>query len=118
MNLLIRSAKDSGDFDKERLVLYADSDFDIGKFILLRTLFFADGGVSSSATDFLWLPDVEADAGDLVVVYTKSGENYSRENKDNGKTHFIYWDKLAPMWADDDYGPVIIEIKDWNKKRV
>lgn len=118
MNLVIRSVADKGILEKERLVLHAEADVDIGKFILFRTAYIREGEVSGNVKDTLWLPDIQVDAGNLVVIYSKRGENKSRVNKDQSKTHFVYWGLGSPVWGSDHDCPVIVELSDWSMKKV
>lgn len=118
MNFLIRHARDKGDLSKERLVLYAEADIDIGKFLVLQTTYIQDGEVSSDVKNTLWLPDQTVEAGSLVVVYTKRGENKIRVNKDQTKTHFIYWGLSDAIWAGEQDCPVIAQVSQWSMKKV
>jgi len=117
MNIVIRRVADGGVIDKERVVLHAESDDDIGRYILFESTYVTEGTISSNMRNMLWLPGILVNAGDLVVVYTKNGNNKSRTNSDGSKTHFIYWGLDNPVWNRDDACAVVLEISDWDMKK-
>jgi len=114
MKLKIKSIHSAGDLSKERLVLEATEDLDVGSHVIFaarrgsaphRTL---QGGLVPFC---YWLPDKKVAKGDLVVVYTKSGSTSSKQNESN-TSYFFYWDLKAPVWVEDRY-VVILEIGNW-----
>ena len=117
MQVKIGHVADKGDLDRERLVLHAKRNADIGDFLLIRTGV-EDGEVTTDVRDSFWFPDRPVKAGDLVVVYSKSGTH--REKKiDGGRTaHFFYWGQKAPLWRDEDFAPVLLHAPDWVSKAV
>ena len=68
MTLEIRAVREKGVLDKERIVLAADANEDIGQYVLFSTRSTGDNKVSSRVRRTLWLPDYQVEAGDLVVV--------------------------------------------------
>lgn len=118
MNLVIRRVADVGNLSKERLVLYAESDVDVGSFILCRSTALGEGEVSSKLRNTFWLPDLAVSAGDLVIVYTKSGKNSTRTNSDGSRSHFLYRGLTSPLWDEDMACAVLFEMDDWALKRV
>ncbi|HWZ36042.1 MAG TPA: hypothetical protein VNW51_07785 [Mucilaginibacter sp.] len=47
---------------------------------------------SASITHPYWFPDKKVSKGDLVVLYSKKGNNSFKENSDKTSTHFYYRD--------------------------
>jgi hypothetical protein len=117
VNLIIRVCHDPGNLAKERVVLFAESSCDVGKFILAETAFIKDGEVSSNLRRTFWLPDLTVTAGDLVVIYSKVGKNSSRENSDKSTSHFLYLGKAESIWGKSDSGIVLMEVSDWMSRR-
>ncbi|MEA9842363.1 hypothetical protein [Xanthomonas campestris] len=117
MKINIRGIREAGNLEKERLVLEAVTDTDIGRFLITRNDFIKKGSVSNKIKNSFWLPDQNVETGQLIVVYTKSGKNIIRENKDESKTHFIYLGLGDPLWEPKD-AAVLIEISSWRMKSV
>ena len=114
MKVQIQSFADAGIAEKERVVISATGDHDIGKYLL----FFSKKGAESNATSgrktMYWFPDKPIKAGDLVVLYSKKGRR-SEKKLDNGSTvHFFYWGLEAPIWGDDSKVAVLMQSMEWN----
>jgi len=120
MTLKIRAVREKGVLDKERIVLTADANEDIGQYVLFSTNSTGDNGVSSRVRRTLWLPDYQVEAGDLVVIYTKSSaqEVKEKQNEDGTKTIFIYWGKTEPVWNLGDDAAVLVKMEDWDWKKI
>lgn len=114
MKLTIESFSDAGDLKKERVILRAASDVDIGGYLVLRSKNSVGGGPVSGSKNAYWFPDTKVGAGDLVVLYTRSGIP-GRKSLGNGRTaHFYYWHKKVPFWSKEkDNVAVLVETKDW-----
>lgn len=115
MKLQIRSVKDKGVFEKERLIMKVLSDTDIGDYILLQTDFY-DGEVTIGVHNVYWFPYKKVLAGDLVVLYTKSGSDIEHTSKRGAKAHFFYWGLSKPIWNRKDVAPVILYARAWESK--
>ncbi len=112
MQVQIDYVADRGDLDRERLVLRARRDTDIGDFLLIRTSV-EDGSVTTDVSDPLWFPDRGVKAGDLVVVYSKSGRNKRKEIEGGRTAHFFYWDQDAPLWDEGESAAVLLHAPAW-----
>jgi hypothetical protein len=94
-------------------VLRVTSAADIGEFLLLRSA--ADEGeVTTTITQVFWFPDRPVRSGDLVVLYTKSGAEKQRTNKNGSTSHFFYWGNPAPLWDKSEHVAVIAHLDEWN----
>lgn len=113
MSLLIQQIKDAGVPDKERLVLEADAPTEIGYYAVAASRESGPGKVSSRLTAIYWFPDGHVEAGDLVILYTKSGSTHRQDNRDGSKSHFYYWGKQAPLWADVSARAVVLQMASW-----
>lgn len=120
MTLKIRAVREKGVLEKERIVLTADANEDIGQYVLFSTKSTSDNEVSSHVRRTLWLPDYQVEAGDLVVIYSKRSaqEIKEKKNDDGTKTVFIYWGKSEPVWNHGDDAAVLVKMEDWDWKRV
>jgi hypothetical protein len=112
MKLELRSIAAPGDLGKERLVLKALSDMDVGDYAVLRSGIGDSGGPTSGRKRAYWFPDVSVKAGDTVVLYTKTGKR-SKKTLDNGGTaHFFYWGSETPLW-DEKHCAVLLLVSEW-----
>ena len=115
MKIRIEYVADRGDMYSERLVLRARSDADIGDFMLLRTGF-EDDEVTTEIKNTLWFPYERISAGDIVVIYSKTGHYKKKKLRDNRSAHFFYWNQESPLWDDDDAVPVLLYAPKWTSK--
>ena len=117
MQIKIGYAADKRDLARERLVLHAKRSTDIGDFLLIRTCV-EDGEVTTDVRNSFWFPDRPVKAGDLVVVYSKSGTQRDKKFEGGRTAHFFYWDQKAPLWGDENFVPVLLHARDWVSKAV
>lgn len=116
MNVEIRSIKDPGNLENERLVLKVLKDCDIGRFLTFDTTYTEDGKVSNLVRHPYWFPDKSVKGGDLVVVYTKSGRQSQKTNKNGSTSHFFYRGLERTIWNENRDCAVVLEISDWKTK--
>ncbi len=114
MNLEIRSFADAGDQSKERIILKAMTDIDVGGYAILRS------GVSTSGTNptsgrkiTYWFPDLEVKANDLIVLYTKKGSRSSKPMENGRTVYFFYWGRDESLWDSKLFGAALLEVADW-----
>jgi hypothetical protein len=114
MILEIRSFADAGNLEKERLVLRATADTDIGNYAIFRSKRASNGKPISGSKNAYWFPDIDVSEGDLVVLYTRAG-TARRKTLTNGKTaHFYYWNQKTSFWGEDKNNiAVLIQTGDW-----
>lgn len=115
MMLNVSAIADRGDRAKERIVLKATADIDVGDFAVFRTKYRGDGLVSSRVTSIFWFPDKSIKSNDLVVLYTKGGTATERPaSSGSGATvHFFYWGKKEALWSGSNYAPVLAFVNEW-----
>lgn len=116
MKLQIRSIAAPGDIEKERLVLKATSDADVGDYAVLWSGISTSGGPTSGRKRAYWFPDVIVRAGDTVVLYTKKGERGKKALDSGGTAHFFYWGNETPLW-DENHCAVLLLVSEWNYVR-
>ncbi|MBC8725069.1 hypothetical protein F6X37_26855 [Paraburkholderia sp. 31.1] len=117
MKLEIHSFADIGDISKERLVLRALDDINIGDYVILRSKRSNDGGPLSGAKSAYWLPDVVVKVGDLIILYTKTGAAGKKALSRDRTAHFYYWRMKEAIWgADKGNIAIVLESKSWESK--
>jgi len=112
MLLKITSIADRGVLEKERIVMKAASDTDIGRFAIFRCGVEGDQ-ITTIVTDTFWLPNMTVRAGDLVVLYSKVGKDNERVLKSGATGHFFYWGRTTPLWGSLDHAPVLVLTREW-----
>ncbi|MGO9121037.1 MAG: hypothetical protein ACLQPD_25925 [Desulfomonilaceae bacterium] len=111
MKLRIQKIADRGNLEKERIVLRAVADTDVGVFAIFQVN--TDrGNITSDVKDAFWFPDQRVSAGDMVVMYTKQGRDKPKFDESGRKIHFFYWGKDQPRW-NKNFVPVLLSIADW-----
>lgn len=115
MKLEIQSVADKGLFEKERLVLKVIADTDIGDYLVIQTGF-GNGSVTIGTYQTYWFPYKAVSVGDLVVLYTKSGKENTKELKGGRSAHFFYWGLGSAIWNRKDRAPVVLHAPEWISK--
>lgn len=117
MKLQVKHVKDHGIKSKERIILKALDDIDVGNYLIADNTYYGNGEVSSKVRHTFWMPDKQVSKGDLVVVYTKNGKESTKQNESN-RTHFFYWGLKRTIWNQEEDAAVIFNISDWSSKQV
>lgn len=118
MSIEIKYVKDAGNKGKERIVLKASTNDDVGRYILFDTTYLEEGIVSNHVRHSFWFPDKEVAEGDLIVVYTRDGTSKSVENKNGTISHFLYMGIDKTIWNKTSNCAVLIEVKSWDFKKI
>jgi hypothetical protein len=114
MKLEIKSFADPGNFEKERVVLRASADEDIGSYVLMRSQAADDGSPTSGRKSAYWLPDKRLKGGDMVVVYTKKGSSSKKQLASGATVHFYYWNLTDQIWGEDKNNvAVLFDARNW-----
>lgn len=116
MKVEIRAIRESGVTNKERLVLKVMHDDDIGYYAVFNTALTEEGQVSNSVRHAYWFPDKKVSAGDLVVLYTKSGVQTETKNENGTTSHFFYWGLDKNIWHKKRSSAVLLHIDNWKSK--
>jgi hypothetical protein len=112
MIIEISSIADAGTFDKERVVLKAGADVDIGAY----AAFISDvreGKATSGHKVAYWFPDKKVKAGDLIILYTKAGQDSEKVIAGAQTAHFYYWGLDKPQWGTKKRTLVLLRVSEW-----
>jgi hypothetical protein len=112
MALVITGIGDKGNLSNERVGFRAKSKSDLKYFVVFYTKFTENGFYNRSKNAFWFAPEA-IEAGDKVVLYTKSGTDAFKNNEDGTKTFFKYWGLDQPIFTDDKKGIVVAEVNNW-----
>lgn len=113
MKLKIISVHNHGDFDKEYVMLKANEDCDVGRFVLADSTYTADGKVSNKVRHTYWFPDKNIKKDELVSLWTGPGNNTTAKTNDGTTVHRFYWGLKTAVWNDGGDCAVLLDIQDW-----
>lgn len=65
-----------------------------------------------------WFPDKNVNKGDLISVWTKSGENKKTTSKSGNPLHRFYWGLESAVWNDEGDCAILFEINTWQFYKV
>jgi hypothetical protein len=116
MKLKISSFAEAGNFQKERVILSANTDLELGEYALFCSSLSSDGKATSGRKTAYWFPDGAIKKDDLVVVYTKRGSSSTKELSNGRTAHFFYWGDDRAMWGGSGNGAVLLRVSEWSKK--
>ena len=105
MLVRINTIADPGNLDKERLILEAAADLDIGDYVVFKTGY-SEGIPTNQLHAAYWFPDREVKEGDVIVLSTKAGQEFSRPHKDHN-VHFFFMNLEDAIWNQPRYLPSI-----------
>jgi hypothetical protein len=117
MKLNIRSFADTGDFEKERMSLKVLANTNIGAYAVLFEPSNIDGDPTSGRKTAYWFPDLDVEAGDMIILYTKDGERRTKELATGHTAHFFYWGLKNPIWNTRKGGCVLLSVDEWQWKQ-
>lgn len=112
MNLKHSSFADPGSFEKERLVLKAYADVEIGNYAVFCSSV-NDGNATAGHKTAYWFPDGKVKAGDLVVLYTKGGTDSKKTLSSGATAHFFYWGLKTAIWGSSNNAAVLLRVAEW-----
>lgn len=112
MKLEISSFADVGDASKERLIIKALSDIDIGGYAVLCSNTSEKGVPTSGQKIAYWFPDGPIKSGDLVILYTKAGKTSVKNLSGQRIAHFYYLGLNSAIWNKETVA-VVLRIADW-----
>jgi hypothetical protein len=114
MKFKIRGLRDPGNLEKERVVIEALEDGDVGRLIVTTTNQQSATTVSPRIKTPYWIPDQTVKKGDLVVVYTKKGARNTKENDDNTSSHFFYMGSEQSLYNSDTTTAAVFNVASWS----
>lgn len=110
MSLEIKEIKYRGTTE-ERVVIKAKLDCGIGDYLVVSSKKTSATAYSSTIKNPFWFPDKDVKQNDLVILYTKTGNNSVKENKDGTKSHFFYRNS-SPI-LDTETAILLMKIANW-----
>lgn len=112
MALKISSIGNKNQLSDERIGFEAKSKCNLKNFFIFSTNF-NDGGFYNRSKSAYWFAPRELNAGDKVVLYTKSGVDSSKDSDDGTKIYFYYWGLSETIYKDSKHGVVLGSIDNW-----
>lgn len=112
MAIKITSIGNKNQLSEERIGFEAKSKCNLKNFFVFSTSFIETGFYNRSNNTY-WFAPRELNAGDKVVLYTKSGTDSSKENDDGSKIYFYYWGLSETIYTDSKHGVVLGNVDNW-----
>jgi hypothetical protein len=114
MKIKVLSIKDAGNIAKERVVIRAMDNVDLGKYAVACTEYDKDNkSFSPEFVGMVWFPDIIVAKNHFIVIYTKSGTHSSSVKENGVQTHFFYFDIDSSIWESEKNGVALLNITDW-----
>lgn len=114
-NIRISQFAQPGEYYKERVILRATRDTDIGSLLLMCSPDTPGGKIEGGNKITYWFPDKQIKNDDLVVLYTKTGINSTKDLGEGRTAHFFYWGASQCMWGAGN-SAVLLSIEDWESE--
>lgn len=115
MKLKIRSIADAGNLEKERITFRVQAPVDLGSFAILANKYI-DGEPMTDIQSGFWFPFQKAVAGEIVILYTKSGINKTTLTESGKTNYFYYWGRSGTIWDDPEISALLLESPEWDFK--
>ena len=64
-------------------------------------------------SEVYWFPDKVVEAGDFVLLYTKSGSDYTFTESNGREVHVLYWGRERAVWKDSASVVAILRVSEW-----
>lgn len=117
MNLNVIEIKNKNNIQKERIVLKALANINIGNYIIFLTNKVDNENFEANPNHVFWFPNKEVTKGDLVVLYTKEGKASVKDiNEGNNKAYFFYKKLNKEYFTNDEKVAIVIEVSGWEGK--
>jgi hypothetical protein len=102
-----------GDHGRERVVMRAIADVQIGGYAVFRCWSSTDKTIRSGPVlNAYWFEDKHIKKDDWVVLYTKTGRR--SEKTENGVTsYFYYWGISSPLWVTVGTAVALVDTPRW-----
>ena len=117
MELIITKIGDKGDLKNERIGLKATKECELKFYQIFRTEFLKNGRFLNKSKAAYWFAPKVINAGDKVVVYTRTGLDSFRIKPDGTTVYFLYWGLTEPIFTDDKKGIALVEINTWQTSK-
>jgi len=117
MSLVLKAVENAGDLQRERLVLKAEADIDIGRYAVFLCQSIDGKPASGWVPRAFWFVDMKVKAGDFVVLYSKAGKRSEKVATDGkSSSYFFYWHSGEPLML-GKYVPLVINTAGWTTLR-
>jgi hypothetical protein len=119
MSVEITSIAGAGDLDRERIILKALADDEIGDYIVFRTRAASDDGkpLSTNIPNAFWFPNLKIKKGDFIVLYSKDGSRRAKSTADESTSYFFYWGLEKPIWSEPKHRAILLHATSWTTFR-
>ena len=119
MSLTIVSIHNHGNAEEEYILLRADADVNIHKYMIADRTFKENGDLSNVHRHTFRFPSYEVKEGEFVVLLTKEGKTRVGKMDSGEKAHVFFWGSKAAIWNENDAEMAeLLEVKSLETKKV
>lgn len=104
--------------NNERLVLDVINDCRLGRFAVIDTTYDDEGKVSNKNRHVYLFNTQAVKKGDIVVLYSKKGEDDSTKNNNGSISYFYFWGLDSTVWNNEGDVALLLHIDDFERKTV
>ena len=118
MKLKVVSVNDNEEHSSERVFINVLEATDLTYYILRDTTYTEDNHISNKWQHVYKFHKQIVNAGDQVVLYTKTGKDDVRTFANGKKQYIYYWGLDSSVWNNTGDGAVLYEIRGWETFKV
>ena len=116
MKVKIEGVLNGGDLEQEKTVLSVNGDTDFGEYAVFRSRLIEGSKVSTTILNVYWPTYINVQAGDLIVLFTKKGQDVAKKTQGRN-IHFLFWGLDHAIWDKDNIVPILLHAPDWEIKK-
>jgi hypothetical protein len=117
MNLRISTIADRGIPNKERLILEVLQDTDLSYYTVFDTFYLSQDRIATHPKGAYWFDPKKVRAGDLIILYTRTGIPSEKQNPDGTKWHFFFWGLKNTTWNRPGDCAVLVQMTSWETSK-
>ena len=117
MKLNIISIQNHGNASTEYVSFSAGEDCDLKYYIISDSTFNANNTLSNTFRHTYWWAPQSIKKGDVVVLYTRKGQNSISKLQGGNTAYNYYWGSDHAIWNDEGDTAVLFELNTWQIKK-
>ena len=106
-----------GDLANERVAFTVSDSGDLSTLLLIDSNYIDTASIEAGTQLAYWLGGDRVEAGDHVIVYTRTGTESVRKRDDGLQNHFFYRGLSQPLYGDSQACVVLASIVDWSTSK-
>lgn len=104
--------------ENECVILKVLKSCNLWPYIIFNTAYDSLGQISNENRKSYYFPNMSANKGDYIVLYSGFGKNYVSRNQKGTNTIFLYWNLQYSVWNNAKDTALLVQINDFKKVTV